>query len=113
LALQIDHRVVLLFLQLRLEGAPLGTRAARPPCLAPAPHRALDDAAHAGHAAHQRREGRLDHPVDHRVGMGGADVLHRRHGVHHVAQRRQLDDQDLQARACPFSAPRRRRWRRA
>jgi hypothetical protein len=56
-------------------------------------------AAHALRSAHQRRKAALHHPVNLRRGAGGADVLHRRHGMHHIAKRRQLDDEHLQTRA--------------
>ena len=51
-------------------------------------------------ALHQRREAGFHHPVDPRLRERRAHVLHRRHGVDHVTERRKLDDEDVHARHC-------------
>ena len=122
-ALQVDHQVIGLLLQAGLEGPPLGTDRRRPPGLAPAAQGAVQDGVQAFNPLEQGREGRLDHPVDQCIRVGVAQVLHRGHGVHHITQRRELDDQHPHAscptgcRACTrspgLSAPRPGSWRRA
>ena len=92
--LQIENRVVAVRLQLRFECPPLGAHAGLPPCCAPAPQRALDDRLDAFDPPQQRCESGLDDPVDHRTGECAADVVHHRHRVHDIAERRELDDQD-------------------
>jgi hypothetical protein len=108
-ALEVDDRVVALAADGVAKEPPLLAHGTRPPARAPAPQRALDAAVDALHAPHEGREPRLDDPVDERVGMGGADVVHDRHRVHHVTQGGQLDDQDPHE----VSGPPRRRVRRA
>ena len=93
-ALQVQHHVVAVLLQAGAEGLLLALHVRRPPALAPAPLRTVDHLADALDPAHQRREAWLDHPVDAHTGQCGAQVRHHRHRVDHVAQGRQLDDQD-------------------
>ena len=102
-ALQVEHRVVALRAQPLAKRPPLGAHGVLPPGLAPAPQRAFDDLVDAVHTPQQRREARLDDPVDQRVWMGGKNVVQHRHRMHHVAQRRELDDQDAQARSARVS----------
>jgi len=124
--LQVEHRVVTFVAQPVAKRAPLGTHAGAPPASGPAPQRALDRAIDAGDAPHQRCEPRLDDPVDRGLRQRRADVVDNRHRMHHIAQRRELDDQDTHVVSGPYcgggsgdaldvvvNAPRPRRARRA
>ena len=86
-ALQINDRVVGVLLQLELERPPGASCLSAERRFAPAPQITGDDAVDAATALCQRRKATLHHPVDLRVRQGAQDVLHRRHGVHHVAKR--------------------------
>jgi hypothetical protein len=93
--LQLEDGVVALAPEAPNEGARLGARLRAPPALArPAAQRALDHLGDAVDAGDERRERRLDDPVDPRPRMRRADVGHDGQGVDDVAERRQLDDQD-------------------
>jgi hypothetical protein len=96
--LQIDHRIVGFAAQSAHESAQLGRRAmAEPAGSGPAPQGQLDHVGDAAHPSHQRRERRLDDPVDHCFGMGGTNVGDDGQRMHDVAERRELDDQDAHA----------------
>ena len=96
-ALQVKHRVVRLGLQRTLESAPLDPGGHREDGLAPAPQVAGDDAAQPRpeQRCQQRRKRWLHCPVDLRIGPRRQNVLNHRQGVYHVAQGRQLDDEDI------------------
>jgi hypothetical protein len=96
--LQVEDRVVVVPAQADPEGAQLAARRRGPPAAGPAPQRTLDDGIETLHPAQQRGKAGLDHPVDRRLRMGRADVVHHRHRVDDVAERRQLDDQDAHRR---------------
>ena len=86
-ALQVNHRIVGLRLQLQLEQAPGLARLLAEHVLAPATQFTGDDTAYAFAAAQQRRKTPLDNPVNPGCRKRLPNILHRCHGVHHVAKR--------------------------
>ena len=93
--LKVNHGVVVFQLQALKKSAPLLTRRTAPAGFAPAPLGNRQHLAHALNPFNQRRKGLFHHPVNLRLRPGAQHVLHHRHGLNHVAQRRQFDQQDL------------------
>jgi len=85
-ALQVDHAVVGLGLQLGAKGSEGLPGLGRKRRAAPAALVTGNDLGHTLAAAHQVSEGGLHHPVNAGLGQGPADVLHGRHGMHDIAQ---------------------------
>ena len=92
-ALEIDDHVIAFALQALAELLPFRPRLGPPPTVAPPPQGALDHRVDTAHAAQERGEAGLHHPVDARLRVAPADVGHHRHGMHHIAERRELDDE--------------------
>ena len=95
--LQVNHRVVTLALQLAQEGAPGCARGRTERRFTPGPQFTRNDAlqARAQQRGQHGRKGFFNHPVDLRIGPRRQNVLHHRQGMHHVTERRQLDQKDF------------------
>ena len=100
--LRIDDRVVALDAHGASEVGDLTPGRTLPPARTPAAQRHRDHAAHRG--VHRRDAGErlLDDPVDLGAGELARRVAHRGQVMHHVAERRGLDEEDLKRRRKPF-----------
>ena len=100
--LRIDHGVVTLRGNVCPEFADFPPRRRAPPRAAPAPQPHRDHATHRRVHRRDARERFLDDPVDFDTRTLARHVADRGTVMHHVAERRGLDEEDLKRRTKPF-----------